>query len=534
MKKHPAAGILPLAILAVLALPSVFAANITTAEAGNITQLWITINGSQTRHWQGFAGLITYGTSPTAPAMLNATGGDVNASGLFIQTSCANPTGISGFVILSNTSTNPAGLVAGDITILDTLYNGSDSATNTFTTVSTFDLPSGSIANVPTTFTYLNDSAQSIFFREGYFNQGNDIVFITAIESNISGYNKSAFNYQALLFATNQTTVAYHLFSDITFTCPGAAGGGGGGGGYPGACIVFWQCDPWGPCMSDGFQYRECRPRVPCPNMTGRLKPPTVRECSKEPREELPEIIPEHRIFRPGFLGNLSLNLTPCSAYILEEKTMHGTFQNKNYLSLDDVTYKITTPRIYTAFANAHPAPMMLWNTMIGGWKDHGPAEARALDWKVTGPEPLERLLPRKTEPYEFILIPPVMQPKTVDIGVSAYSGPAMVKSAIAPFTVDVRQFEVAGEWRNPGVLALYFVVDNRGSREKDINIEVDLNNGRSTLLAELLGPLRLPADSVAIYGHEYRLGNAGMKAGIIDARLYAPGISGRETYALR
>jgi hypothetical protein len=531
--------ILLIALILAVAAASVNAAapyNIT-AQGGNIT--WLVQIGllRQTDHWQGYAGQVYFGTAAQAPADVNATGSLVNATNINFTIPCDNPTYVRGYIAFSNTSNPPAGLVAGDLTILDKLTgNKSDSGTKTFTTISTFDLPSGTIANVPTTFPYINESAQNFTFREGYFNQGNDLVFMTHIEKDLQGYNRSYFDFEAMLVAPNRTTIRYYLYADLEFECPPPTPPpGGGAGGYPGACIVFWQCDPWGPCMDDGFQYRRCWPRIACPNMTDRLKPPTVRPCRPmEPREEMPEIIPETRIFRPGFLGNLTLNLTPEKGYILEEKTMHGTFQNNNYLSAEDVTYRVTTPRIYTAFANAHPAPMVFWNTMIGGWKDHGQAEARALDWKVIPPQPIERLNPRTAEPYQFILIPPVMQPKTVDIGISAYSGPSRIKSTIAPFIVDVHPFEVAGEWRNPGVLVLYFVVDNRGNKEKDINIEVDLNRGRSTLLAELLGPLRLPADSVAIYGHEYRLGKAGLKADIIDARLYAPDMAGRETYALR
>jgi hypothetical protein len=177
---------------------------------------------------------------------------------------------------------------------------------------------------------------------------------------------------------------------------------------------------------------------------------------------------------------------------------------------------------------------MVLWNTAISGWKDHGHAEARALDWFVIPPEPLPRLNPRTTAPYYFTVIPPVMQPKIVDIGVDAYSGPSRVKSTIAPLTVEVHPFQVAAEWRIQGVVTLYFVVDNRGNKEKDINIEFDLNRGRSTLTAELLGPLRVPADTVAIYGHEYRLGSSALGADRVDATLITKQGNLKASYQLR
>lgn len=505
------------------------------AQGGNITWLSICLK-TQTRHWQGYAGRVYFGTAPQVPTDVNATGGLVNGTNINFTTPCDNPSSVSGFISFSNSTAPPIGLVPGDLSILDALSgNKSDSGSRTFTTVSTFDLPSGTVTNVPTTFSYVNETPQSTVFREGYFNQGGNIVFVTAINFDMQGYNRSYFDFQALLFAPNKATIPYYLFADITFTCnitPPVPGGGSGG--YPGGCIVYWQCDPWGPCQTDNYQYRRCFPRIACPNMTGRFKPPTVRECRKELREELPEIIPENKIFLPGILGNLSLNLTPDLAYIIEEKIMHGTFQNRNYISIDDVTYRVTTPRVYTAFANAHPAPMVLWNTIAGGWQDHGHAEARALGWIVIPPEPLPILYPRSIVPYQFIVIPPVMQPKAVDIGVDAYSGPSRVKSTIAPLTVEVHPFQVAAEWKMPGVVTLYFVVDNRGQEEKDINIELDLNRGKSTLEAEMLGVLRVPADTVAIYGHEYRLGNAAMKADRVEAALITKQGSLKAGYLLR
>jgi hypothetical protein len=504
------------------------------AEGGNITWLNMCLK-LQTMHWQGYAGRVYFGTAPQVPTNLNATGGIVNGTNINFTTPCDNPSSVTGFIAFSNSTAIPTGLVPGDLSILDKLSgNGSDSGSRTFTAVSTFDLNSGTVTNVPTTFTYVNETPQNTVFREGYFNQNGNLVFVTAIDFNMIGYNRSYFDFQSLLFAPYKSTIPYYLFADITFICNITPPPGGGSGGQPGGCIVYWVCDPWGPCQSDGYQYRKCWPRWACPNMTGRLKPPTMRPCRTEPREEMPEIIPETKIFRPGFLGNLSLNLTPDLAYIIEPKIMNGTFANWNYLSLEEVTYEVTTPVIYTAFAEAHPYPMILWNSMTGGWKDHGYAEPRPMYFTVYPPAPLPVLKPRTIEPYNFTIIPPVMQPKTVDIGVSAYSGPSRVRSTIAPLIVEVHPFQVAAEWTQPGVITLYFVVDNRGQEEKRINIEADLNRGRSTLEAEMLGLLTLPADAVAIYAHEYRLGSAAMKADRVEARLYTKEKTLKAKYSLR
>lgn len=490
-----------------------------TAQGGNITKVGFNAT-RQTDHWQGVAGQVFFSTAP-ATTNVNATGSFVNGTNINFTIDCDDPISASGFIAFSNSSTPPTGLVAGNLAILDMLTgNKSDSGTRTFTTTSTFALPSGSVSGVPTTFPFVNQSPQSSTFRVGYFNDAiGSIVFIAEIFANLLGYNESFFDYESLLVAPNKTTKAYFIFADITFTCPAVVSGGVVLAAP--ACVVFWRCDPWGPCQPNGLQYRKCWPHSICPNVTTFLKPPLVRTCIPKLREERPEIISEREIL----IGNLTLNLTPDHAYILEPKEMHGTFQNWNDFSLEDITYTITTPRIYTAFALAHPGWMLWWNTLLGGWTDHGQAEARALDWIVIPPEPLERLNPHSIEPYAFTLVPPVMHPKVVDIGVSTYSGPVRVKSTIAPLIVDVHPFQIAGEWRkSQNILVLYFVVDNRGRKEKSINIEVALNQGRSTLIGELLGPLRVPAGRVMIYGHEYRMSpRMRNRDVVIDARLRAP-----------
>ncbi len=521
--------ILLMIVLASIAVYAAPPANLT-AQGGNITKITMT-SLRQTDHWQGLAGQVFFSAAAPNTTAVNAVGSFVNGTNINFTIDCDNPISASGFIFFSNASTPPSGLTAGDLSILDRLTgNKSDSGAKTFTSTSSFAFTSGTITGVPTAFSFVSQAPQSSSFREGYFNQGANIVFATVIEVNLTGYNSSFFDYQALLVAPYRTTIPYSIFADINFTCPAAPGAppgaGGGSGGQQGGCIVFWHCDPWEACESNGFQHRTCTPASTCPNQTGTLRPPSQRVCiPREPREELPETISEREILWPGFLGNLTLNLTPDDGYILEEKELHGTFQNRNDQSLEGITYVVTTPRVYTTFAPTHTAPLVLWNTLLSGWTDHGHAEDRAFDWIVVPPAPLPRLAPHTTEPYRFTVIPPVMQPKTVDIGVSAYSGPVRVKSTIAPLTVDVRPFQIAGEWRPlQNVLVLYYVVDNRGRKGKSINIEVDLNHGKSTLIAELLGPLRVPADSVGIYGHEYRLGRAARGRDIIiDARLYAP-----------
>jgi hypothetical protein len=478
-------------LLCTLTVPFASAANVT-AEAGNVTRVTILLTTNQTRHWQGFSGRVFFGTNASAPSVLNATGGFVNGSDLFFQIDCDNPTSATGFVFLSNSSANPANLTAGNLTRLDSFVSGTDDrASNTFTTTSTFALTQGTVTSVPTVFSFVNETAQSSSFREGYFNQGHDLVFATVIGEDLLGYNRSFFDYQALVPAPNQSTVQYFIVGDITFTCPAApapAGGGGGGGrgGWPRA-------------------------------------PPTI--VTRPPARPLPDVPEIPRIERPEEIPlYINLSIDDESSPVREQRIMRGKIINRNPLDIGDVRVDIRIPEILQTFAPAHPRQMFLWNTFLSGWHDHGHAESEITQWAVSDLPHFDWIPAVSETPFTFLLTPPLMLPKTEDITGTAYSGEVSIATDTAAFDVQVPSFAVYAREKNPGVFALYYVVDNRGGKEKSINIEVMLNRGRSTLIAEMLGPLSVPEDRAVIFAHEYRLGSKAQSADIIAARLYGSG----------
>jgi hypothetical protein len=491
MRRHRARALsVAFALFAVLlaAAPFVSAANVT-ADAGNVTRVNIIITGNQTRHWQGFAGRVFFGTNASAPSILNATGGFVNGSDLFFQIDCDNPTSATGFVFLSNGTNTPSGLTAGNLTQLDAFVGAvSDSGSRTFTNTSTFALTQGTVTSVPTVFSYVNESAQSVSFREGYFNQGNDLVFASVVEASALGYNRSFFGYQALVPAPNQSTRQYSIFGDITFTCPGVtpppAGGGGGGGGRGRPQIIT---------------------RPPA-----RPLPPDVQ---LPPRIERPEEI----------LRELMLFIEPNGSQAFEQRIMRGRIVNKNALDIGQVRVNVTAPELLQTFSPAHPYPSLFWTTWLGGWSNRGPAEQETEPWGITD-LPFWDWVPALSEtPFTFLATPPLLLPREVILGGTAYSGEMSIATNITIFAVETPSFAVYAREKNPGVWAIYSVVDNRGGKEKDINIELMLNKGRSTLVAEMLGTLHVPADTAAIFAHEYRFSSAAQAADTIAARLYGP-----------
>ena len=292
----------------ILLIPIVYAScpGNHTAAGGNLT--YINITASITAgDWQGYAGIITYGTGPTAPTNLNATGSNLTGQGFHFQIPCNNPKSITGFVLFSNSSAAPVGLVPGNLTQLDAFVPGFENGTLTFTKTTTFNFPSaGVIAGVPTTYTYVSSSPQNMTFREGYFNDAaGNLVFATEINFvPKKGYNDTdRFSYQAMLAAPNFSTVPYYIFTDLTAVCPKPpTGGGGGGGQYP----ETWRCGNWSPCIN-GIQRRNCTQLVYSKYASGYF-PPTERICGTpgfEPQRITIDDVNFEQIFELQFLHYL-------------------------------------------------------------------------------------------------------------------------------------------------------------------------------------------------------------------------------------
>jgi len=488
-----------LALLALLlAIPLVSAShlgNSTIAEAGNVTELTIFPRANQTTKWQGFAGQVFFGTNASSPSILNATGGLVNATNMFFQIDCDDPVSATGFILISNSSTTPAGLTAGNLTQLNAFVGtGDDTASATFTTTSTFALSTGTVTGVPTVFTFINESGQIDDFREGYLNQGNNLVFAVVIEKDLHGYNRSFFDYQAILPAPNQT-VSYFIFGDITFTCPAPAvvgGGGSAGRGYWPAIII---------------RKRE-EPEVPV-------------------RIERPEEI-------ETLLRRLNLSLISRALSPLMPAAIEGLITNTNEVGIDSVRLEIMTPSVLFLPMNAHPYAQLFWSLRLGGWSSHGVPEPRPRAWKLSDIPYFDVVPPQSVTPFTFTVVPPLMLPGLIDIGAFAYSGETRIASTSEQFEVVTPGFAVYPEWVNERVLTLYHVVDNRGKPGKSINIEVALNRARTTLIGEVIGPLDVPADRVAVFGYEYKLSRKALTADTVDVRLLSKGETIHATHSLR
>ena len=103
-----------------------------------------------------------------------------------------------------------------------------------------------------------------------------------------------------------------------------------------------------------------------------------------------------------------------------------------------------------------------------------------------------------------------VIKPQIVGLTVNAYSGDTLLKSKKVFVEIDAPKFDVDYEYEN-GLLSLFFIIDNRNQpKRKNINIELNINQGRSTIIADYFGPYTLPENDVLLLAQEYKLGLKG------------------------
>lgn len=476
-----------------------------TAAGGNLT--YINITGSiSSSNWQGYAGIITYGTGANAPTNVTAQGSNVTKQGIHFQIPCNNPTSITGFVLFSNSSAAPIGLVPGNLTQLDAFVPGLDNGTLTFTSISAFNFPSaGIVAGVPTAYTFVNSAPQNTTFREGYFNDAaGNRVFATEINFvPPPGYNTNKFSYQAMLAAPNFTTVPYYIYADLTAVCPQPPSGGGGGGA--GRCEEKWDCTHWGPCI-DGIQTRDCTQTVHCPYYTSGYFPPTEKVCDSQPTKETKtESITIEEYPLEERLENIEMTVPDkIIAKILEKSMFEIKLNNENKVSLENMEIKLEIPQLFTDYLPIHQYLNIFWNyAAIYGWSIRN-RMPKQVSWQIKSEK--FRLSPQSTTAKQIEIIPPAIFPQEIESTATLFLGDIELDTKKIPIHPELNEFD-AGYSFNPqtNAFTLFFIVDNRGKPAKENSfIEFNLDSK----LVEYYGPYDFPANKVTIMAQEYNLGS--------------------------
>jgi len=475
---------------------------------GNLT--YINITGSiSSSNWQGYAGIITYGTGPNAPTNVTAKGSNVTGQGIHFQIPCNNPAAITGFVLFSNSSSAPIGLVPGNLTQLDAYVPGLDNGTLTFTSTSTFNFPSaGIVAGVPTAYTFVNSAPQNTTFREGYFNDAaGNRVFATEINFvPPPGYNTNKFSYQIMLAAPNFTTVPYYIYADLTAVCPTPPTGGGGGGGA-GRCEEKWDCTHWGPCIN-GIEKRNCTQTVQCPYYTSGYFPPTERTCDT-PGYETPPTIPEEitieevpfeQIFKQTEITAPKIDL-----FALNPNKFLMALKNDNEFSLENLRLTIDIPEIHTKIMPIHHYKDFLWKSLwLTGWSLR-PFREKNYPWKVKVPKNF-RISPLSSAKQEITITSPAVLPQEMTASLTLLMGEKTIETINVPMQIKINEFDAGYSYdAEREIFALFFIIDNRGKPAKE-NAFIEFN--LDSKLVEYYGPYNFPANEVTIMAQEYNIGS--------------------------
>jgi hypothetical protein len=458
------------------------------ADGGNITQVNLTIF-NETTVWQGLSGTIVF-VGPNFLPNLTAEGGEVNNTALNFTSLCSNPSA-TGFIFYSNSTATPTGLVAGNLTQLDNFLNtGADSANNTFTTNSTFNI-GGPITNVPTTFTYVNNASQSTVFREGYFNDAaGNIVFAVEINLNTQGYNSSSFDFQAILPTEDGNPTSFYLTSNIQIVCPVTpAVGGGSNTGYS-ACIANWVCSNWGPCINN-LQTRTCKA-----SLCGRAitRPPESKTCdSPEPPEtEEPQIIASLQSNPPTIKAPSEINVLATRIH-----TVPITITNNLPYSIENLHAKIETDITTQQYKGLYQKPKLyeLFGVLLrqNNFGEH----------KISSQNIPLTLWPKETITIPLTIIGPPITPRTIQARLNTYSDELLLTTQPITIKTETPPFAFMRDTRQSTTTA-YIIIDNRGKNQRKTDLEIDFNNDKDTMFADV-ATINLPANSITALSQTYR-----------------------------
>jgi hypothetical protein len=184
---------------------------VVTIHSGDIAVL--NIGAENETVWFGLVGNTS--RAPFTRLDINATPGDISYRTIRIgDDSC--PENKTKFInmIFTNSSTSIVDIFPGSLSTLDRFINRfTQSGTNTFRNRSTFTTRFGRMSGVPTTYT---NSPIPGNFPLGYFqDQNGNLVFITTVMLNQTGFSGIPFDYQVMLPTNDGNSTMYYFRLDV-------------------------------------------------------------------------------------------------------------------------------------------------------------------------------------------------------------------------------------------------------------------------------------------------------------------------------
>ncbi|MCK4491510.1 MAG: hypothetical protein KAU03_02725, partial [Candidatus Altiarchaeales archaeon] len=190
-----------------------------TSEGGYITPIDLSAI-SQAVYWQGYFGEVIVGGAGASNTAV-ATGGNLSELNLYFTSNCSVAS-IGGEIYATTASSVQwSGIVAGNTTQVDSYLGlGSsdpESAANTLTINLNYNV-SGNIINAPATYTFVNSSPSNVF-DTGILNDTLNLIYVTNIQVDQSGFESNTHDFQVLLPVPLGSTPTYYFSAELDIIC---------------------------------------------------------------------------------------------------------------------------------------------------------------------------------------------------------------------------------------------------------------------------------------------------------------------------
>lgn len=186
------------------------------AKGGYITDIKFSAISMNTDKWQGYYGQIIAQSSSIYPNPISPVRQGI---GTIYKLELGATINEGDLILITNSSMVPvlSELKAGNISTIDNITGINwDSGTNTFTTTSTFHLPTVgiNITNVPTMYTFADSNPQYNYFKEGLLEDASgNILFIVPLNSSLNyGFDNYTYFFQFMVPNNRTNPLVYSMY----------------------------------------------------------------------------------------------------------------------------------------------------------------------------------------------------------------------------------------------------------------------------------------------------------------------------------
>ena len=195
---------------------------------------------------------------------------------------------------------------------------------------------------------------------------------------------------------------------------------------------------------------------------------------------------------------------------VLKLEELRYKIKNSGNKSIENVTLNIIFPEETLIPEGIHRGTQIGWNLKdITGWELIGKIkEPRLTGWPSEETYIIDVLAPGEEKEVTLKTLPPITRLNEAEIVFQVLSNNKIIFEDKAKLKINSPKSIVAADYHNEDdTIDLYIAVDNRGNNElKDVYIEFNLNDGKTTRIFELHGPYVIPQDNLFLIADTYRL----------------------------